>query len=155
VLERAIVSGFDRIAEEKIRQAMAAGEFDQLSGKGKPLNLQENPYEPEGWGTAFRLIQQNGFSLPWIEAGLEIERERLQAHRLLRCACRESDPATSNQAHERFAHRIERLNQEIKQYNLHVPALVFQRHMLDLDTERAAALSDRLCPPGAESQVQD
>jgi DnaJ homologue, subfamily C, member 28, conserved domain len=32
---------FERIAEEKIRAAIAAGEFEQLPGKGKPLSLDD------------------------------------------------------------------------------------------------------------------
>lgn len=149
------MSGLDQIAEEKIRKAMEAGQFDRLQGKGKPLNLSENPFEPEGWGMAFRLIRQNGFSLPWIEAGMEIERARLQAQHLLRCAWHEPEPEGRCQADELFARRIETLNREIIQYNLRVPAAVFQRHTLDLETERATALSDRLAPPAAESHPQD
>ena len=30
---------FEKIAEEIIKEAMARGEFSDLSGKGKPLNL--------------------------------------------------------------------------------------------------------------------
>lgn len=30
---------FDRLAEQKIREAMAAGEFDHLEGEGRPVNL--------------------------------------------------------------------------------------------------------------------
>ncbi len=147
------MSGFDRIAEEKIRQAMQAGKFDQLSGKGKPLNLQENPYEPEGWGTAFRLLRQNGYSLPWIEVGMEIEHERLQAHRTLRNACQDSDEEVKRRAYELFASRIETLNRDILRYNLRVPAIVFERRMLDLETERGAALNERLNSPAAQSQT--
>ncbi len=146
------MSGFDRIAEEKIRQAMQAGKFDQLAGKGKPLNLQENPYEPEGWGTAFRLLRQNGYSLPWIEVGMEIEHERIQAQRYLRNACQDSDDEVKRRAHELFASRIETLNREIVQYNLRVPAMVFQRRLLDLETERAAALKERFNSKVTQSQ---
>ena len=135
------MSGFDQIVEEKIREAMEAGKFEKLAGKGKPLNLEENPYEPDGWGMAFRLIRQNGFSLPWIEVGMEIENERLLAHRLLHSACRESGSEDCHNAHALFASRIETLNREIAQYNLRVPAEVFQRTLLDLENERAAALN--------------
>jgi len=30
---------FEKIAEEKIQEAIATGEFDDLPGKGKPLDL--------------------------------------------------------------------------------------------------------------------
>ncbi|HWQ04336.1 MAG TPA: DnaJ family domain-containing protein [Longilinea sp.] len=146
------MSSFDRIVEEKIQAALQAGKFDQLSGKGKPLNLEENPYEPDGWGMAFRLIRQNGFSLPWIEVGMTIENERLLAHQLLRSACRESGSEDCRIAHELFASRIESLNREIAQYNLRVPAAVFQRSRLDLETERAAALSEMSRPAADESR---
>lgn len=33
------------IAERKIREAMAEGAFDNLKGKGHPLDLEENPFE--------------------------------------------------------------------------------------------------------------
>jgi DnaJ family protein C protein 28 len=147
------VSGFDRIVEEKIREAMQAGKFDELAGKGKPLNLNENPYEPDGWGMAFRLIRQNGFSLPWIEAGIEIEKERLLAHRLLRHACQESGSEDCRIAQALFASRIEKLNHEIVQYNLRVPAEVFQRNLLDLEKEQAGALNEQLPPPAVDSRL--
>ncbi|MFL5812945.1 MAG: DUF1992 domain-containing protein [Bdellovibrionia bacterium] len=39
------VGRFWRTAEQKIREAMERGEFDNLPGKGKPLKLSErNPY---------------------------------------------------------------------------------------------------------------
>lgn len=149
------MSGLDQIAEAKIQKAMDAGEFDRLAGKGKPLHLEDNPFEAEGWGAAFRLIRQNGYSLPWIEAGMEIEHERLLAHRLLRTAYRGSNPEARLKADEQFAERIAALNQAILNYNLRVPALVFQRHTLDLDQERAAALSNSLDSAAAESQPQE
>lgn len=146
------MSGFDRIVEEKIREAMQAGKFDELTGKGKPLNLEENPYEPDGWGMAFRLIRQNGFSLPWIEAGMEIEKERLLAHRLLRHACQERGSEDCRMAQALFAGRIEKLNREIVQYNLRVPAEIFQRNLLDLEKELAGALNEQIKPPAIESR---
>ncbi len=149
------MSGLDQIAEEKIRKAMEAGEFDRLAGKGKPLKLEDNPYEAEGLGSAFRLLKNNGFTLPWIEEGMEIERKRLLAHRLLRSARRANAVGELDSADELFASRIELLNCEILQYNLRVPAMVFQRGTLDLDKERAAALGENPDARAAESQLQD
>jgi len=60
-------------AEEQIRRAMEEGQFDNLPGKGKPLNLDENPYEDPEWRMAHHILHNSGFSLPWIETRREIE----------------------------------------------------------------------------------
>lgn len=37
--------GFDRLVEDLIQESMSKGEFENLSGKGKPLkNQNNNPY---------------------------------------------------------------------------------------------------------------
>jgi hypothetical protein len=38
---------FDKLVEEKIREAIANGEFDDLPGKGKPISLDEYFSTPE------------------------------------------------------------------------------------------------------------
>ena len=37
------------IAEDKIRAAIEAGEFDHLPGFGKPSDLIDEPYDPFWW----------------------------------------------------------------------------------------------------------
>ena len=37
------------LVERRIREAMAAGEFDDLPGKGKPLTGLDRPYDPDWW----------------------------------------------------------------------------------------------------------
>ena len=136
------MSDFGRIAEEKIRKAMEAGEFDRLAGKGKPLCLEENPFEPEGMGAVYRLLKHNDYTLPWMEEGLEIERKRLLAHRALReASLAENAPELIRQAQEAFSLQIESLNREIIHYNLRVPGAAFQRTLLNVESERATALS--------------
>ncbi|NMB69266.1 MAG: DUF1992 domain-containing protein [Chloroflexi bacterium] len=136
------MSDFGRIAEEKIRKAMEAGEFDRLAGKGKPLPLEENPFEPEGMGAVYRLLKHNDYTLPWMEEGLEIERKRLLAHRALReASLAENAPELIRQSQEAFSRQIESLNREIIHYNLRVPGAAFQRTLLNVEAERAIALS--------------
>jgi len=54
---------FERLAEEKIRAAIAAGEFANLPGKGKPLDLAEPPgVRPED--RLGYLVLKNGGFLP-------------------------------------------------------------------------------------------
>ncbi|WP_337588323.1 DUF1992 domain-containing protein [Paenibacillus gorillae] len=35
------------LVEQRIQEAMARGEFEQLKGKGKPLELEDLSYVPE------------------------------------------------------------------------------------------------------------
>ena len=52
---------FDKLVEEKIRAAMAAGEFDNLAGKGKPLDLTAYFATPEEVRVGYSLLKSAGF----------------------------------------------------------------------------------------------
>jgi hypothetical protein len=64
--------------EKQIREAMERGEFDNLKGKGKPLDLERNPFTPEDWQLAYKIMQDNNVAPEWIEQGKSI-RDELQA----------------------------------------------------------------------------
>jgi hypothetical protein len=49
------------IAERKIAEAIAQGEFDGLPGTGKPLALEEDPLVPEELRMANRILKNAGF----------------------------------------------------------------------------------------------
>src|SRR6266850_6912645 len=68
-----IVDKWEFIAERKIREAMAEGAFDNLRGKGLPLDLEENPYEDPSLRMAHRLLRNNGFAPAWIEEAKDLE----------------------------------------------------------------------------------
>ncbi len=65
--------------DEQIRLAIENGEFDNLPGKGKPLNLEENPFEDPEWRTAYCFLRNSGFTLPWINMRKEIEKDIMAA----------------------------------------------------------------------------
>lgn len=48
---------FSRIAESRIREAIAEGEFDSLPGAGKPLSLEEYFSAPEDLRMAFSILK--------------------------------------------------------------------------------------------------
>ncbi|MFP5262627.1 MAG: DUF1992 domain-containing protein [Blastocatellia bacterium] len=52
---------FDKLVEEKIKAAMAEGEFDNLPGKGKPLDLDDYFAAPEDMRVAFSMLKNAGF----------------------------------------------------------------------------------------------
>ena len=58
--------------EEKIREAMARGEFDNLSGSGKPLDLEAYFNTPEDLRMAFSMLKANEFVPEEVEIFREI-----------------------------------------------------------------------------------
>ena len=58
--------------EEKIKEAMARGDFDNLSGKGKPLNLEAYFNTPEDLRMAFAMLKSNEFVPEEVEIFKEL-----------------------------------------------------------------------------------
>ena len=52
---------FDKLVEEKIREAMRNGEFDNLPGKGKPIDLDAYFATPEDVRIAYSILKSSGF----------------------------------------------------------------------------------------------
>ncbi len=67
------LSVFRKIAEERIKEAMERGEFDNLELKGKPVELKEDPFVPEELRIVFRILKNAGFLPKEIELRKEIE----------------------------------------------------------------------------------
>lgn len=61
-----------RIAEERIRQAIAEGEFANLSGAGRPLIFEDETWIPEDLRLAYRFLKNAGFVPPELELRNEI-----------------------------------------------------------------------------------
>jgi hypothetical protein len=57
------VSYFWRIAEERIKEAQRAGAFDDLPGKGKPLDLEDLSWVPEDLRIGYHILK-NAHVLP-------------------------------------------------------------------------------------------
>ena len=67
--------------EEKIRKAMEAGDFDNLKGKGKPLDLTAYFNTPEDLRLAYALLKSNEFVPEEVEMLREITvlKEKIEA----------------------------------------------------------------------------
>jgi hypothetical protein len=63
---------FATIAEQKIREAMARGEFDNLPGKGRPLPPDELAGVPEELRMAYKVIKNAGCLPPEVVLAREI-----------------------------------------------------------------------------------
>jgi len=73
---------FDRIVEERIRTAQSEGAFDNLPGRGQPLNLDDDSSVPEDLRLAFKVLK-NSHCLP-IE--MELRKEFFNLRKLLSAA---------------------------------------------------------------------
>ncbi len=73
------MSPLDAIAEAKIAAAIEAGEFANLPGAGKPLDLDDDPLVPEHLRAAHRILKNAGFVPPELAE----RRERIELARLI------------------------------------------------------------------------
>ena len=55
------------IAEQKIAEAVAKGELDDLPGAGQPLDLSDDALIPEEMRLAYRILKNGGFVPPEVE----------------------------------------------------------------------------------------
>jgi DnaJ family protein C protein 28 len=137
----------EKSVEEIIRRAMQEGKFDDLPGKGKPLQLDQNPHENPEWRAAHYILKTGGFSLPWIESLNEIETNLQNARNALSQAWKwrqgengdQIDPYLVDTEWERsvdtFREQVESINKQIRSFNLEVPNLRFQLPLLNADQE--------------------
>jgi hypothetical protein len=63
----------DKFIDERIRQAIEAGEFDNLPGKGKPIDLSAYFETPEDLRMAYSILKSNDFVPAEVELLKEID----------------------------------------------------------------------------------
>lgn len=136
-----------KLVEERLQEAFAEGKFANLPGKGKPLNLEEDPLADPALWMARHILRNSGMSLPWVEERRRIEKliaeaaaELARSWSMYR-AC-ESAEHTGSAAESRwqkaiadFRERVSALNRRIRTYNLAVPHVRFQRRLIAAERE--------------------
>ncbi|UCG11280.1 MAG: DUF1992 domain-containing protein [Deltaproteobacteria bacterium] len=65
-------AAMERIAEERIREAVQRGEFDNLSGSGKPLKLKDDLHIPDDLRLAYKILKNADCLPPELELKKEI-----------------------------------------------------------------------------------
>ena len=69
-----VFAALQRLAEERIRDAIQRGEFDNLPGRGKPLNLEDDRHIPEDLRLAYKVLKNAGCLPPELELKKEISK---------------------------------------------------------------------------------
>jgi hypothetical protein len=137
---------WESLVEQKIREAIEQGEFENLRGEGAPIDLSENPYEDPEWRTAHRMLRNAGFAPAWIEerkdidADLEAARTTLARNWTILQTARGtphhgSAQARWNGALAAFSTKVGELNARINTWNLKAPAGGFHRNRIDVERE--------------------
>ena len=146
------------VAERKIREAMDAGEFDNLPGKGKPVEIDSDPFTPAHLRIANRILK-NARALPeWMQLEKDIEREVSALAPARERALRALRAARNAQSRERIAQRLRDSNREsldlintmVLTYNYNAPGNVqkpfrrfrIQSEMADLEWAIKEALNE-------------
>lgn len=118
----------ESLTEKKLREAIENGEFDNLPGKGAPIDLNENPFEDPDLRVVHRLLRKAGFAPAWIEERKDIDGElELARTRLSRAWALFGEQGKSFSESEwrrsvkEFRENVGELNKRIDIYNLKAP----------------------------------
>jgi hypothetical protein len=137
---------WESLVDQKIREAMEQGEFDDLPGTGEPIDISVNPFEDPEMRLAHRMLRNAGFAPSWIEerkdidAELEIARTQLARGWTIQQNARGTKNERGAQARwekaaTSFRAQAAELNQRIAAWNLKIPAAGFQRRLIDIEKE--------------------
>jgi DnaJ homolog subfamily C member 28 len=145
--------------EEQIREAQERGEFDNLQGMGKPLNLDENPYAGDK-AMGYNLLKSAGFAPAEVELAKEIRTEferaeaklekiRQRGHilRMRRLPPSPTEKRVHNALVQKAASEYERtlreLNRKILSLNLMTPVTM---HRPPFEVEKLVQRFRESCP---------
>jgi hypothetical protein len=95
---------FQKIIEQRIKEAQERGEFDDLPGRGEPLKIEDDSHIPEDLRLAYKVLRNADFLPPELELKKEI---------------RQMEDMLEHIADEREKYRqIKRINYKIMQLNM-------------------------------------
>ncbi|XP_068633458.1 LOW QUALITY PROTEIN: dnaJ homolog subfamily C member 28 [Battus philenor] len=135
--------GFDRLVEDLIQESISKGEFDNLSGKGKPLKDQNmNPYVDFTTHKLNEVLINNGFTPEWItmrkeiDQDIELLKEEIKRDRMYLgpFPLSEEDKIKWDKIYESNKNLADSINIKINTYNLIVPILNKQKLHVEFDT---------------------
>lgn len=141
--EQKITQAIERLVEDLIQESMARGDFDNLTGKGKPLKKFSGcSYIDPMTHNLNRILIDNGYQPEWILMQKEIKDTIEQLREgLLVSRKKLGTPLTPEgqkqwkRTCEQFQDNIQKLNKRISDFNLIVPILTRQKVHFDAQKE--------------------
>ncbi len=140
------MTGKNKSIEQIIQQAIREGKFENLKGKGEPIEINFNPYVDPEWQLAYDMLSGEGFSLPWMEKRNEIERRFGQAKDTLENTWQWSQKKLDDESYTAefveielenaihlFKEKCAGINKQIQSYNLEIPSDKFFRMKINVE----------------------
>ena len=143
---------FDKLVENKIREAQEQGVFDNLARKGQ-LDFEDESSVPEDMRLAMRMLKSQGLTPDWIEQDKGMRKKLDDARVALARSwnwrkqklAQTADPSERahvddewRRARDRFEVVVKELNAEIFTFNLRAPSLTVQRRPIRSSEEYRA-----------------
>ncbi|KAG5673349.1 hypothetical protein PVAND_003407 [Polypedilum vanderplanki] len=135
--------GFDRVVEDLIQEAMQKGDFNNLSGQGKPLKDQQsqNPYVDFVTHKINKILLDNGFCPEFITLNKEIRekiesiKSELRSERTkFKYPADIEDEKKWNDVLINYENDVKNVNKAIDKYNLICPIL--NKQMVHINLQR-------------------
>lgn len=135
---------WETLIERQIREAQAAGKFDDLPHRGEPLPNDDNPYAGE-WALAYHVLGNSGVAPPWIEADKEVRELLGRRDAILARAARGAAPTAAQRRRDRAALEdlVVRVNAAIARVNAGAPT--DRQHRRPLSPADELARYDEAC----------
>ncbi|KAM3962681.1 LOW QUALITY PROTEIN: dnaJ homolog subfamily C member 28 [Aphomia sociella] len=134
--------GFDRLVEDLIQESISKGEFENLSGKGKPLKDQNrNPYVDFTTHKLNEVLINNGFTPEWITMAKEIDQDIEEQKEVQRDRTTLGPYPLSSTEEEKWKQLCDTnrdlaksINNKINTYNLIVPLINKQKFHVEIES---------------------
>lgn len=112
--------------DRRIREHFAEIDVNKLPGAGKPLKLDDNPYEPPEMRLANKLLKDNDLPPAWILESRALDEERSA----VLAQIDKITPQTSPSYKAALSARINALNKRILTFNLTVPVGIKHKQLI-------------------------
>lgn len=137
-LRRVSLRSFESLIDQQMAEAERAGQFRNLPGAGKPLDLGDDDGVPDELRVAHRMLKNAGYAPPWIELQKSIRADQDQLDRWLAQANRRwpnLGEAERTQLRAEYEARLRALNKQRTTYNLTAPSAAGQLPLLQIERE--------------------
>jgi DnaJ family protein C protein 28 len=144
------------LVSQRIEEAIRRGEFDNLPGRGKPIDVQPDPFVPQDRQMAYRLLKNNDMAPGWITERKEVLKLKERFSQQLQTIAEEAraqwaaaqDEARREQVMNRWARWLVRWEGEIVEINRRIQTLNLKQPVTHLEVLKLR-LDDELRRAGA------